>query len=120
MTYKILAWTSVVLLFYNFSLFPLRRLLKRFTWSKKFLSYGSKIHRFTGVALLFSGAIHGYLALGSIALHTGFLLWLGILTLFTFYLLRKLLKRKWLTMHRWTDFAVIAMFFVHFFFPWLI
>ncbi|MEN3008631.1 hypothetical protein [Pseudothermotoga sp.] len=120
MMYKILAWTSVVLLFYNFSLFPLRRLLKKFSWSKRFLFYGSKIHRFTGIALLFTGSIHGYLALGTVKLHTGSLLWLGILTLFSIYLFRKILKRKWLSIHRWTDFIVIAMFFVHFFFPWLI
>jgi hypothetical protein len=120
MMYKVFAWISVVLLFYNFSLFPLRRILRRYKGAQKFLVFGSKLHRFTGVLLLITGAIHGYLALGTIALHTGSLLWSGVLLLFIYYLLRKQLKRRWLILHRFTDFIVVGWFFVHFFFPWLL
>lgn len=119
MIYKVLAWVSVVLLFYNFSLFPLRRLLKNVKSARKYLSYGSKIHRFTGVALLMTGIIHGYLALGTIRFHTGLLLWSGVVLLFAYYLLRKFLKKRWLILHRYTDFIVLGLFFIHFFFPWL-
>lgn len=120
MSYKIFAYVSVALLFYNFSLFPLRRVLKRFEWARSFLMVGSKIHRYTGISLIITGALHGFLALGRIQLHTGTLLWLGVVVLFTYYLLRKSLKRYWLVLHRVTDFIVIIWFFVHFFFPWLI
>ncbi|MGB9790296.1 MAG: hypothetical protein ACPLTP_06680 [Thermotoga caldifontis] len=120
MSYKIFAWISVALLFYNFSLFPLRRILKRFERARSFLKIGSRIHRFSGFALLVTGAIHGYLALGRIQLHTGTLLWLGVVLLSIYYLLRRPLKKHWLVLHRFTDFIVIAWFFVHFFFPWLI
>lgn len=119
MSYKIFAWISVALLFYNFSLFPLRRILRRHKGAQRFLIFGSKLHRFTGITLLFTGAIHGYLALGQITLHTGWLLWLGVLLLFVYYLLRKWMKKVWLKLHRFTDLAVVAWFFVHFFLPWL-
>lgn len=119
MMYKILAWVSVVFLFYNFSLFPLHRLLKNAKFARKFLLYSSKIHRFTGFTLIITGISHGYLALGTIKFHTGFVLWLGIVLLFSYYLLRKFLRRRWLIFHRYTDFAVIVMFFIHFFIPWL-
>jgi len=119
MAYKVFAWISVILLFYNFSLFPLRRILKRYKGAQKFLAFGSKLHRFTGFALLTTGALHGYLALGRIALHTGWLLWTGVLLLFVYYLLRKQLKKRWILFHRFTDFLVVGWFFVHFFYPWL-
>lgn len=119
MMYKIFAWISVVLLFYNFSLFPMRRIFKNFRTMKKFLQYGSKIHRFTGFILMATGILHGYLALGRITFHTGFILWLGIVLLFVYYLLRKFLKKRWVIFHRYTDFVVIVLFFIHFFVPWL-
>lgn len=119
MTYKVFAWISVVLMFYNFSLFPLRRLLKNVKPARSFLRYMSKTHRFTGIGLVVTGITHGYLALGSITLHTGLVLWLGVVLLFMYYLFRKILKKRWLIFHRYTDLLVIVLFFIHFFFPWL-
>ncbi len=120
MAYKIFAWLSVVLLFYNFSLFPLRRILKGVKSARKFLRIGSILHRYTGLALIITGFTHGYLALGAFEIHTGWILWFGINLLFLYYLLRKILKRRWVFLHRYTDFLVVGWFFVHFFLPWLL
>jgi len=112
--YRVFAWISVALLFYNFSLFPLRRIFRRHKGAQKFLTFISKLHRFTGFLLLTTGAIHGYLVLGVIALHTRWLLWSGVLLLSVYYLLKKTLKRRWLILHRLTDFFVVVWFFVLF------
>ncbi len=117
--YKAFAWISAVLLFYNFSLFPLRRLFRKNKNAAKFLRYGSIVHRYTGIALLITAITHGYLALGGLYWHTGLLLWLGVVVLFAYYLLRKIMRRRWLLLHRYTDFVVIGLFFLHFFFPWI-
>lgn len=120
MDYKIFAWISVVLLFYNFSLFPLRKIMRNVKGARKFLKIGSLLHKYTGLALIITGFIHGYLALGIFIFHTGWILWFSIILLFAYYLLRKVFKRKWMYLHRYTDFLVLGWFFVHLFLPWLL
>ncbi|QAV32547.1 hypothetical protein SAMN04488510_11754 [Fervidobacterium changbaicum] len=124
MTYQILGITSAVLLFFQISLFVFRRIYKYLpkkpTWFPLILKFLRRAHVYTGIALLIVGFIHGYLALGTIRLHTGLILWLGILLAFVGFLFKNKVGKKWIFYHRIMGFVLIALFFVHYFFPWLL
>jgi len=65
------------------------------------------------------GFIHGYLALGTIKLHTGLILWMGILFAFLGFLFKNKVGKKWIVYNRIFGFILIGLFFLHYFFPWI-
>lgn len=87
----------------------------------KILKITKKIHRPLGMLFLIVAPVHGFLALGRITLHTGSLLYLGILLMFFIYILgqAKVLK-KWILFHRFCAILVVGLFLLHYFWPWAI
>lgn len=122
--FRILGTISAVLLFVQISLFVLRRIYKYLPKKPKFMVPILKIfknsHIYTGISLLIVGFIHGILALGGIELHTGWILWFGILFAFISFLLKGKVGKKWIIFHRTLGFVLIALFFLHKFFPWIL
>lgn len=119
MSYKFFAWLNVVLL--AIQLIPyLMVLLNKHILKTKSESYRNvikgfrKYHKQTGIALLATGLIHGYLALGAFRLHTGTILYLAILLSAilggAFY--RKKEKR-FLKVHRAMALIITALFLLH-------
>ena len=85
------------------------------------LRTGRRIHPWTGVILVVSGGLHGYLKLGgAFAFHTGSLLLLilalnGVLG----FAYRKTRKRHLAAWHRGIGVLAAAAFVVHYTVPWL-
>ncbi|MDF2616725.1 MAG: hypothetical protein K0Q47_1380, partial [Sedimentibacter sp.] len=46
---------------------------------KKTVTYLAKAHKYFGFVLLITAFVHGYMALGTIRLHTGVILWVWVL-----------------------------------------
>ena len=82
--YRILGYVNIMLLITVTSPYWLRRFNQRFFTEKKpaFASWIKrlrKIHKPLGVSLVLLSLLHGYLALGSLRLHTGSVAWVMIL-----------------------------------------
>ncbi|HHU49670.1 MAG TPA: hypothetical protein GXZ37_08130 [Clostridiales bacterium] len=76
----------------------------------------SKIHPFIGVTLMITGFLHGYMALGSIRLHTGYLTWFLVLVLFAIRIWGSLSKdRYWLVLHRAIALLLVVSLLLHIF-----
>ncbi|ACJ76400.1 hypothetical protein THA_1979 [Thermosipho africanus TCF52B] len=85
-----LGWLNVSLLVFNFISFPLRLLNQKLKNVKLavLIRFLKKYHKLTGLFLIISGFVHGFLALGySFYFHTGSLLWWTIILMFLFYIL---------------------------------
>ncbi len=111
MPYEFLGNLSAIILFFQISLFVLRRVYKYIPkkpkWFPQILKFLKNAHIYTGVALLFLDLIHGFLALGTIKLHTGLILWLGILFAFIGFLFKKKIGKRWTTYHRIFGFVLL-------------
>ncbi len=123
MPYSILGWVSTGLLALLILPYLLVQINKAFIKGKnkgllKVIRFLRKLHKPTGIVLLLVAAYHGYLALGSIRLHTGIVLFLFVLATVvlggSFYRLK---DKKLLKLHRVLSLMTIVMFFIHFFFP---
>jgi hypothetical protein len=81
---RFLGYLNLALLVSLLCPFLLRRINKySFNYKNMFLRKAAagfvKVHPFLGLSLLVSALLHGYIALGAIRLHTGTVLWTGIL-----------------------------------------
>ena len=121
--YSILGCLSVAILGVLVSPFVLNYINKNILNSKsksikKVVKFLRKLHKPLGITLAVVAIVHGYLALGSIRLHTGTILYTSILITAalggSFYRLKKKNLFKW---HK--RFAMISfiLFLVHFFYP---
>jgi hypothetical protein len=129
---EILGWINVFLLVFNLSLFISRRIYINFIKDKKSkiakyfvvtMNILKKYHKLSGILLIITGIIHGYLALnGNIYLHTGMILWLGIILMFLMYWLGKMptFKKIWVRWHRYLGFILIILLLIHLINPWLL
>lgn len=121
--YKILGIVNVVLLAVMTSPFWLRVLNDRLFHIKgealgKGIKVLRKIHKPLGALIIVIAMIHGYLALGTIRLHTGLLVLVAILVTASlggsFYLFK---KRNLFLWHRRMVLIVILLLLLHLFFP---
>lgn len=121
--FSFLGWLNVVLLGIIILPYILVFFNKKFIKTKNpsfraFLKFLRKLHKPLGLLLLSLALIHGYLALGRIALHTGSLLYLAIfitaLLGSSFY---KLKKKPLFTWHKRMAFIVILLLILHKFYP---
>ncbi|MGB9796841.1 hypothetical protein [Fervidobacterium gondwanense] len=123
MLFRYLGITSAILLFFQISLFLFRRLYKYLPRKPKifipFLKFLKNAHIYTGIALVVLGFMHGMLALGRIELHTGWILWFGVLSMFIGYLFKNKVGKKWIIIHRAIGFILLVLLGVHYFFPWI-
>ncbi|MCX7653915.1 MAG: hypothetical protein N2Z58_04470 [Fervidobacterium sp.] len=121
--FRLLGNLSAILLFYQISLFVLRRLYKYLPKKPNFivpiLQFLKNSHIYTGVTLLIISLTHGIFMLRALKLHTGWILWFGIFLSFLGFLLKGKIGKKWVFGHRILGFVLIILFFVHYFFPWI-
>lgn len=116
-----IGWLNVVLLSISLLPFLLRRYRKYILKkpSKKLnavLKPLSKIHPFIGITLMITGFLHGYMALGTIRLHTGYITWFLVLLLFAIRMWGNLSKnRYWLVLHRAVAFLLVFSLLLHIF-----
>jgi hypothetical protein len=124
--YKILGYVNLSILMFNISPFVLRIITQHILKSRspdvwKIIRILKKVHKITGITLLVTGFIHGFIALGyRFYIHTGYLLWFSVVTLFLIYAFRKFMKRSWIKVHRTVAVVALALLVVHLVYPWLI
>lgn len=116
---RFLGWFNFTLIIFNFSLFFARRFNKHLLTNRSFFMrdvsrFLSSLHPITGIVVVITGIIHGYLALGSIRLHSGLILWLtivitGILAGWG----KKLRIRYWVARHRLASLLIIVSLILH-------
>ena len=121
--YVFLGWLNIGLIAVMTSPFWLRFLSKRiprlrseaYRGAIKFLR---AIHKPLGAAILVIALIHGYLAWGTLRLHTGTILWLSVLITAllgaSFYLFKKKQLFVW---HKRMALLVVLLLTVHLLFP---
>jgi uncharacterized membrane protein len=117
----VLGWLNITLVGVSFLPFLLRR-FRRHVLKKPnkqlnaVLKFLGKLHPFIGITLLITSFIHGYLAVGTIRLHTGYVAWFLIATLFAIRMWGKISKNKyWLTMHRAVAMLLFLSLLLHIF-----
>lgn len=124
MDYRIFGNIAMVLLFSQMVLFAFRRILKYGKIKNKsfvaFVRFLRPLHIATGFTLVGVGLTHGVLVLGRLELHTGWVLWIGILLAMLGFILRKTIGSKWVKVHRVVGFVLLGLFLVHRFFPYLL
>lgn len=119
--YSILGFLSSFLLFILLLPYFLRLLNSKMIKSdqiKKIIKMLKKIHRPAGMLLAVVALVHGYLALGSLRLHTGTLLYVLMFITMAFgaaFYAKK--KKQWLSLHRALALGTIVLLAVHYFFP---
>lgn len=112
--YSVLGYISVFLLLLLLLPMPLRLLNKKYFKSNKRIAWAIRLlkknHRIIGILLLVVSLAHGYLAMGGFRLHTGSILYLGILLVSLsgmYFIIKK--KKSALKIHRFLSFAVIRV-----------
>lgn len=134
--YVFLGWLTVILAAWNLTLFVVRRVWKIWrkrqttkekktppAWLKYWLKAMQHTHPITGMLMLATGLAHGYLALGQqIMMHTGLLVWLGVIALFGIRIVGIMIKsfRRWRMVHTALDFVFWGLLILHLTNPWLI
>lgn len=127
MNYSILGWTSLSLLAIQLLPFVMRQ-AETLLWKrsapkayKATIQNLRRIHKPLGLLLLIVPPIHGFMALGGLRLHTGSLLYIGVLCTGVlgggFYRLK---HKSWLIWHRRVAVATFGLFLVHFLWPGMI
>ena len=123
MNYAILGRISAILFFIVLTPYLLNFLNKNFLKTKnktyfKVVKFMRKLHKPLGITLIILGLIHGYMALGTLRMHTGSLFYLAILITGvlggSFY---KLKKKELFTWHKRLAAIAFVLFLLHLFFP---
>ena len=118
---RALGWFNIALIGVSFLPFILRRFRKHVLKKPNkqlnaILKFLSKIHPFIGMALLITSFIHGYLAVGLIRLHTGYVAWFLIVVMFAIRVWGKVSKsRYWLSLHRAVAMLLLLALLLHIF-----
>lgn len=119
MNYSLVGWINVVILGILVTPYFLKYLNKHFfkTKSKRFfrvLKLFRTFHKLLGLLLIVTGIIHGYMALGSLRLHTGTVLYVFIFVTGafggSFY---KTKKKVFFIWHRRLALFTLALFLLH-------
>ncbi len=118
---RILGWFNIALVGVSFLPFLLRR-FRKYVLKKPnkhlnaILKFLSKIHPFIGITLLITSFLHGYLALGTIKLHTGYVAWFLVLVMFSIRVWGKVSKsRYWMSLHRAVAMLLLLALLLHIF-----
>jgi hypothetical protein len=121
------SFINILLLLYLIS-FPImlqvniRKLRGKNKSLNKALKYGRKIHPYVGIALILSGALHGFNKMGSIFItHTGSLLLLGLLlTGMVGFIFRSKRDRFLAKVHVGMGIVILGLFLLHYLNPWFL
>ncbi|MEX1376040.1 MAG: hypothetical protein AB1Z23_01075 [Eubacteriales bacterium] len=120
--YSVLGWTNVTIAALMLLPFVLVKFIKNKDGAlKKIQKVLLKMHRPLSGLLLVSAIVHGYLALGTFALHTGTLLVISLVVSGIFasiFIMKK--KKIFFNLHRMMASIFIVLLFVHLLFPWIL
>jgi len=116
-----LGWLNLALVFLMILIYPIKRLYldKRKPKLLKLYKAARYYHPLLGFIIVLIGLTHGYLAIGSIRLHTGTLVVLTVILMGCITVLgrRKLLfQRNWRKIHVYLVPLLFIFIFVHIFF----
>lgn len=123
MSFRLLGWINVIALTIVLSPFVLNFINRKAFKNKnmairEIVKLLRKFHKPLGIILVVTGIVHGYMALGSLRLHTGTILYLS--TLITgilggaFYRTK---KRAFFVWHKRLAFLSVALLLLHYFYP---
>ncbi|MDW7669602.1 MAG: hypothetical protein SCJ93_12320 [Bacillota bacterium] len=121
--YSLLGWLNVVILGILITPYVLKYLNKKILKSrnsgiKKAIKFLRILHKPLGLTLAVVALIHGYLALGSLRLHTGSILYVSIIITAvlggSFYKLKKKILFTW---HKIFALISLIIFMIHLFYP---
>ena len=120
--YSVLGWINisiVVLLLIPFVL--LKKVKNKESVLYKTKNVLSKVHRPLGALLIVIAAVHGYLALGTLALHTGTVVAVAaVLTVFLGGMFIAVKKKQLFTAHRALGMVFVALLIIHLVLPSLL
>ncbi len=79
-----------------------------------------KLHKPMAMILVATGLIHGWIAIGTIRVHTGYLLWFSIVLNLMLYVYGKAFKKpKWIKFHRTMAGVIVCLLILHLWKPYL-
>jgi len=121
--YKIFGWLNVFFIF--IMLFPIvfRSLNNRYFKERqgsflRFISSMRKLHKPLGYVLFVSAVTHGFLALGSLRLHTGTILGIIVVITSIFGMVFYAVKNKWVVnIHKAFAYILIFLLLIHLILP---
>lgn len=123
MNYSSFGWLSFLILAIIMAPYILNLLNRKIFKTKnktyfKIVKAFRSVHKPLGIALIFFGIIHGFMALRRISFHTGYIVYLSILITGilggAFYRLK---KKELFTWHKRMALVTVLLFLLHFFFP---
>ena len=123
MNYKFLGWFNAVGLVIILAPFILNYLKRKLFNNKSkeirsLVKFLRKFHKPLGIVLIFTGIIHGYMALGGFRLHTGSLLYLSsILTGAMGGSFYRTKQKKFFTWHKRFAALTVGLLILHLVFP---
>ena len=120
--YRILGWTNIAIVVLMLLPFVLVKIAKNKDGIlKKIQKILLKLHRPLSGLLLLSAIVHGYLALGTFALHTGTILLIAVIISVIFASIFIMMKKKvFFTLHRAMASVIILLILLHLLFPWVL
>lgn len=123
MNYALLGWLSVIVFGVVLAPYVLNWFNRNYLKTKnknfsKVLKFLRKLHKPFGIALIVLGIVHGFMALGSLRLHTGTLFYLAIvITGFLGGSFYRLKKRELFVWHKRAAALAFVLFLLHYFVP---
>lgn len=123
MNFKVLGWFNAISLFIILAPFILNFLNRKLFKNKSkeirdLVKTLRKIHKPLGLVLIFTGIIHGYMALGGLRLHTGTLLYISLILTGamggSFYRTK---KKKFFTWHKRFAALTVGLLILHLVYP---
>ena len=123
MNYSTFGWLSLIVFAIVLAPYFLNLINRKFIKTKnktffKVVKTLRSVHKPLGIALIIFGIVHGYMALRSFRIHTGYLAYLSILITGilggSFYKLKKIQLFVW---HKRMAVVTVVLFILHFFFP---
>ncbi len=122
--YEYLGWLFVVVLFLMLIpsilkfIFKKSEKARKYKFLRKVLKITTKLHKFIVLLIIILAPIHGYLALGSIKIHTGSLVYFSIILASIFgYRHYKLKNKNTIMPHKIFVIIAFCMLFIHILYP---
>ena len=117
--FRVLGWINIGVLSVIILLYVLRR-INKYVFNNKnkqlimITKKMSQLHPFLGVYLVFSAFLHGYMIVGRLKIHSGYIAWVlllvqGILGI----LVKKIKKKSIITIHRLFGIVLIISVVIH-------
>ncbi|WP_026477166.1 hypothetical protein [Alkaliphilus transvaalensis] len=119
----VMGWLNLLLILIMASISPLKKLGTKNIKARKCYQKMRAIHPIMGILIIIIGLLHGYLALGTIKLHTGSLIVINLVLLALIAIIGpkvKQLRRRWRDIHKGLGFLLVVFLILHLFWRSLI